>query len=128
MCPIALQRGPNKEPVAAVILVFVIAVLFLLVGHVNALSPIVVMPFLLTYAAINYAYFALAMSPSEGRSAYERLGSEEVTSEAVEEDEEQCGNTEAVGEESVGMTGSQQMSNVSVCVSMDKQIDRQMDR
>jgi potassium/chloride transporter 8 len=104
-----LQRGPNKEPVAGVILVFVIAVLFLLVGHVNALSPIVVMPFLLTYAAINYAYFALAMSPREGRCAYERLVNEEVTNEVLEEDSEQSVNTDQMEEEPMELADSQEI-------------------
>jgi potassium/chloride transporter 8 len=105
----ALGRGPNKEPVAGVILVFVIAVLFLLVGHVNALSPIVVMPFLLTYAAINYAYFALAMSPREGRCAYERLVNEEVTNEVLEEDSEQSVNTDQMEEEPMELADSQEI-------------------
>ena len=33
-----------------------------MIGNLNALAPIVTMPFLLTYAAIDYAYFKLAMS------------------------------------------------------------------
>ena len=36
--------------------------LFILVGNLNALAPIVTMPFLITYAAVDYAYFKLAMS------------------------------------------------------------------
>ena len=35
---------------------------FIMIGNLNALAPIVTMPFLLTYAAIDYAYFKLAMS------------------------------------------------------------------
>lgn len=31
-------------------------------GRVNTLAPIVAMPFMLTYAMVDYAYFALAMS------------------------------------------------------------------
>lgn len=36
--------------------------LFVLVGNLNALAPIVTMPYLVTYAAVDYAYFKLAMS------------------------------------------------------------------
>lgn len=35
---------------------------FILVGKINTLAPIVTMPFLLTYAAIDYSYFALAQT------------------------------------------------------------------
>jgi solute carrier family 12 (potassium/chloride transporters), member 8 len=35
---------------------------FILVGQINTLAPIVTMPFLLTYAAIDYSYFALAQT------------------------------------------------------------------
>ena len=57
-----LQRGPNKEPYIAAISVAGIAMAFIMIGNLNALAPIVTMPFLLTYAAIDYAYFKLAMS------------------------------------------------------------------
>lgn len=36
--------------------------MFIFVGNLNKLAPIVTMPFLTTYMAINYAYFAMAMS------------------------------------------------------------------
>lgn len=35
---------------------------FILVGEINTLAPIVTMPFLLTYACIDYSYFALAQT------------------------------------------------------------------
>ena len=36
--------------------------LFIFIGDINRLGPIVTMPFLLTYAFVDYAYFVLAMS------------------------------------------------------------------
>ena len=42
--------------------VAVITLIFIFVGDVNTLGPIVTMPFMLTYAAVDYCYFALAMS------------------------------------------------------------------
>lgn len=35
---------------------------FILVGNINTLAPIVTMPYLLTYACIDYSYFALAQT------------------------------------------------------------------
>ncbi|KAJ8322295.1 hypothetical protein KUTeg_000766 [Tegillarca granosa] len=55
-------RGPNKVPVYALILVTLVVLLFIFVGDVNTLAPIVTTAFMFTYAAINYSYFALAMS------------------------------------------------------------------
>lgn len=60
--PLGKGRGPNQEPYLAAIFVAVVAVSFIMIGNLNALAPIVTMPFLLTYAAIDYAYFKLAMS------------------------------------------------------------------
>ncbi|XP_046383310.1 solute carrier family 12 member 8 isoform X1 [Ischnura elegans] len=55
-------RGPNRVPVHAMALVAIVTLSFILVGQINTLAPIVTMPFLLTYAAIDYAYFALAQT------------------------------------------------------------------
>lgn len=33
---------------------------FIMIGEINTLAPIVTMPYLLTYACIDYSYFALA--------------------------------------------------------------------
>ncbi|KAL5259781.1 hypothetical protein ACHWQZ_G010028 [Mnemiopsis leidyi] len=55
-------RGANNEPVIATITVSLVSLCFVLVGHLNILAPITAMPFLLTYAAVNYAYFSLAMT------------------------------------------------------------------
>lgn len=39
-----------------------VTIAFILVGDINTLAPIVTMPFLLTYACIDYSYFALAQT------------------------------------------------------------------
>lgn len=57
-----LQRGPNKVPIVSLALIAAIALIFIMVGQVNTLGPIVTMPFMLTYAAVDYAYFSLAMT------------------------------------------------------------------
>ncbi len=54
----------------ALIVITLIALLFVFIGQVNTLGPIVTMPFMLTYATVDYAYFALAMS-AERRKAWE---------------------------------------------------------
>lgn len=55
-------RGPNKVPLYAMGVVAVVTVSFIIVGDINFLAPIVTMPFLLTYACIDYSYFALAQT------------------------------------------------------------------
>ncbi|EDV23497.1 uncharacterized protein TRIADDRAFT_27374, partial [Trichoplax adhaerens] len=55
-------RGPNKEPWLATLIIGLLSFVFILIGHLNTLGPIVAMPFMITYSAINYSYFALAMS------------------------------------------------------------------
>ncbi|XP_016948501.1 solute carrier family 12 member 8 [Drosophila biarmipes] len=55
-------RGPNKVPLYAMAIVALVTVTFIVVGDINFLAPIVTMPFLLTYACIDYAYFALAQT------------------------------------------------------------------
>lgn len=39
-----------------------VTIAFIIVGDINTLAPIVTMPFLLTYACIDYSYFALAQT------------------------------------------------------------------
>lgn len=56
------QRGGTEEPLNATLLMAFISLLVLFVGNLNTVAPIVVMPFLTTYAVINYAYFAMEMS------------------------------------------------------------------
>ena len=46
----------------ALIVITMISIIFIFIGNVNTLGPIVTMPFMLTYGAVDYCYFALAMS------------------------------------------------------------------
>jgi len=62
MKPFAKKRGSSNEPQNATIMISIIVTLFILIGKLNTLATIATMPFLLTYIAINYSYFALAMS------------------------------------------------------------------
>ncbi|XP_031631200.1 solute carrier family 12 member 8 [Contarinia nasturtii] len=55
-------RGPNKVPLYAMGVVATVTIAFIMVGDINYLAPIVTMPFLLTYACIDYCYFALAQT------------------------------------------------------------------
>lgn len=56
------QRGPNKVPLYSMAVVATVTITFIIVGDINTLAPIVTMPFLLTYACIDYSYFALAQT------------------------------------------------------------------
>lgn len=59
---LGMGRGPNKVPLYAMAVVATVTTAFILVGDINKLAPIVTMPFLLTYACIDYSYFALAQT------------------------------------------------------------------
>lgn len=56
------QKGPNRVPVYAMVVIAAITLTFIFTGEINTLAPIVTMPFLLTYACMDYAYFALAQT------------------------------------------------------------------
>lgn len=56
------QRGPNKVPIYSMVVVAIVTVTFIIIGDINKLAPIVTMPFLITYASIDYSYFALAQT------------------------------------------------------------------
>ncbi|XP_014675096.1 PREDICTED: solute carrier family 12 member 8-like [Priapulus caudatus] len=71
---LARGRGANSIPVAALVVVVAAALVFVLAGRVNSLAPIVTMPFMATYACVDYAYFALAMTFDIQRRREERLG------------------------------------------------------
>lgn len=49
-------------PLYAMGVVATVTIVFIIVGDINTLAPIVTMPFLLTYACIDYSYFALAQT------------------------------------------------------------------
>ncbi|XP_058806232.1 solute carrier family 12 member 8 [Phymastichus coffea] len=55
-------RGPNKVPIYALCVTAIVTVTFIMVGEINTLAPIVTMPFLLTWAGLDYAYFVLAQT------------------------------------------------------------------
>uniref|UniRef100_A0A803TWR1 Amino acid permease/ SLC12A domain-containing protein n=1 Tax=Anolis carolinensis TaxID=28377 RepID=A0A803TWR1_ANOCA len=57
-------KGPNRTPVAAICLTSLITMAFIFIGQVNTLAPIVTIIFMLTYIAVDYAYFAVSMSYS----------------------------------------------------------------
>ena len=59
---LAMGRGPNKEPFYATLFTGMITLIFILIGQINFLGTVVTLPFLLTYAFINFAYFSIAMS------------------------------------------------------------------
>lgn len=69
-------RGANKVPVLALIVITLIALVFIFVGEVNTLGPIVTMPFMLTYAAVDYSHFILLMSSDtfDRREAFDQKG------------------------------------------------------
>ncbi|XP_014262007.1 solute carrier family 12 member 8 [Cimex lectularius] len=55
-------KGPNRVPIYSLVLVAFVTISFILVGDINSLAPVVTMPFLMMYAIIDYAYFALAQT------------------------------------------------------------------
>nr|XP_023018169.1 solute carrier family 12 member 8 [Leptinotarsa decemlineata]XP_023018170.1 solute carrier family 12 member 8 [Leptinotarsa decemlineata] len=59
---LGMGRGPNKVPLYSMGVVAMVTFAFIFIGEINTLAPIVTMPFLLTYACIDYAYFALAQT------------------------------------------------------------------
>ena len=74
-----LQRGPNRVPVFALMVAASVTLIFIWVGQLNTLAPIVTMPFLLTYACVDYAYFALAQSFNIQQGREERFKSVATT-------------------------------------------------
>lgn len=74
----ASGKGPNKSkfrrfenlslifvflvPINALIFFTLVTLAFVMIGGINVLAPIVTIPYLLTYATIEYAYFSMAMT------------------------------------------------------------------
>ncbi|XP_076818285.1 solute carrier family 12 member 8-like isoform X1 [Clavelina lepadiformis] len=54
--------GANKTPVIAIGVVGTISLVFIFIGNLNLISPVITCNFMLVYATVDYAYFALAMS------------------------------------------------------------------
>jgi len=59
IAPLAEGKGPNKVPVKALLCISAISLVFVIIGGVNRLATLTTMPFLITYAGIEYSYFAL---------------------------------------------------------------------
>jgi len=59
MARLAEGRGPNKVPVKALMAISFITLIFIIIGDMNRLATLATMPFLITYGAIEYSYFAL---------------------------------------------------------------------
>ena len=56
-----MQRGPNKVPTNALLVISGITLVFIAIGEMNRLATLATMPFLITYAMIEYSYFVLCM-------------------------------------------------------------------
>ena len=60
-------------PVYALIVITIVVLLFICVGDVNTLAPVVTTAFMITYAAIDYSYFVLAMSYDRRQAREDRF-------------------------------------------------------
>ncbi|XP_070543648.1 solute carrier family 12 member 2-like isoform X2 [Ptychodera flava] len=58
--------GPSNEPRRAYILTFFIAVIFILIGELNAIAPIISGFFLMSYALINFSCFSASLARPPG--------------------------------------------------------------
>ena len=57
-------------------MVTLVTLLFILVGDINTLAPVVTTTFMLTYTAVCYSYFALAMSYDRRKQRDEKFSEE----------------------------------------------------
>nr|CAB3266104.1 solute carrier family 12 member 8-like [Phallusia mammillata] len=71
--------GANKTPVLAICVIGFISLLFILIGNLNVISPVITCNFMLVYAAIDYSYFALAMSYDQNIKNFNRYKPEQDT-------------------------------------------------
>ena len=62
----------------------VVGIVFVFIGNMNTLGPVVTMPFMITYAAVDYAYFVLAVSYDRVSKRHELLGVQEAARKANE--------------------------------------------
>uniref|UniRef100_A0AC35U6R2 AA_permease domain-containing protein n=1 Tax=Rhabditophanes sp. KR3021 TaxID=114890 RepID=A0AC35U6R2_9BILA len=62
LAPLSQGVGANNNPVRAGLVMMGVAVAFVLFGSLNQLAVMSAMPFLITYAFVNYSYASLAMS------------------------------------------------------------------
>uniref|UniRef100_A0AC34FQN3 Amino acid permease/ SLC12A domain-containing protein n=1 Tax=Panagrolaimus sp. ES5 TaxID=591445 RepID=A0AC34FQN3_9BILA len=60
--PLAVGDGANNNPIRATLVLTTISIIFVLLGDLNYLAILSTLPFLFTYATVNYAYVSLAMS------------------------------------------------------------------
>ena len=77
------QHGPNRLPLYGLVAVAAVSLLFIFIGDINTLGPVVTIPFLLTYAVIDYAYFALAMSFDQRKKHTTNYLHDGITADAV---------------------------------------------
>ena len=83
-----------------------ITLTFILMGQINTLAPIVTMPFLLTYAAIDYSYFALAQTFDIQLRREERFRAQDFQSPTFDTSPRGYGAVEAHHSEAVDKFGS----------------------
>ena len=70
------------------IVVSTVTFAFTVIGQINILAPIVSMPYMLTYAAINYAFFALKTCQDSGKMASNKQSDVQLNDyELVDDDE-----------------------------------------
>lgn len=71
-------------PLYALAVVAIVTLTFILIGEINTLAPVVTMPYLLTYACIDYSYFALAQTHDVQHQREQRFYAPKSTQQAIE--------------------------------------------